>query len=663
MTLAAICLLAVMPLAAAQSLEFSDATGDATVQGVPVPGLDVLGGSVSLDNSSLVFTVNIDDAAAAQRGTLAALVAWEFWVEARYRGDTFHFVIETGLGEVPDPQAGPTDTTTAGIYRVTDDGFFDKLYGGAGDVDGATNTYAAVFPVNEIEARDGFILGPGEPLEFTEVVSYFDEGPGSPHDFSRGNAIMPQQVLMGGDHAEFPPNSYLTLPGSTTELTLSTPRPIRFSNGEATTYHWPISITNPLASAVEVELDADADDDLDLRLPAGLRLDAGESRIVSVYATAPFQHRHGGQRDVLFTARTGAIQASLPLAIHYLDVPQPAGHHPNVYLHALNAGAGSAAVVWIDTLSEPIQGSDANMLLGAMSCRKDDTDIQLSNGLFAPLDPVRQIGIDANVDQAAHFTGRLVVPGVMPSGQLIMKLLTYDPVAGDGPGSLSPSEENIVSFPVPLTRAGALDVEIDLPIPAELDYLLPTDPRNLALALVFCGDAVAGPSLPRDDVQPYFEHGAFMTLPFNEYHDVIELDSGTGPRLTVENPRPSAPPGSTVTWSIALEGPGTYSMHLFGVDHNQAKLLNSQASAGDKIFVSLDVPEDAQDGDILEVVLSAEDASDATVSAAIRLAVLVDQDAEAQAMVSESTNPTPGPQLGLLLLGLLAVGMASKKRQ
>ena len=627
-----------------QAVDFTDEAGDSNVQGAPVPGLDLRGGSVLLDSHNLTLSIQIDDVAAAQRGTLSPLAAWEFWLEARYRGETFHFVVDTALGEVPDPQAGPVDTTTAGIYRQGPDEAYVKLHAGVGDADAATNTYSASFPADRIEASDGFVLGPGELLELVAVVAYFDEGPGSPHDFPRGNAIIPQQVLQGGDRADLPPNSYLMLPGTATGLALSTPRPVRFSNGEATTYHWPVSLSNQLDRPLDVAIDVATSDDLDVRAPAGVRLAAGESRTVAVYATVPFQHQHGGQRDLTFTATASGVQATLPLAIHYLEVPQPAGHHPRTFIHATNSGGGSSGSVWMDTLQEPLRPVDAQMHLRPMSCRTGgDTDVQPSAGLWAPLDPVRQLGLDADLEQPARFTGRLVIPGVQPSGQLLMKLMTYDPVTeARGPGFLATDDPGTVASPVQLTADGAIELELDLPVPAELDYLAPTDPRNVALVLVLCGDSASTAVLPMDGVVPYLEHGASLAWPLAEYHDAIELDSTTGPRLSVAEARRAAPPASTVTWSVAVEGPAAaYGLSVFGVHADGVSLSATEVPAGGEVRVSLAVPAEARDGDVLEFVLGAQDRADPLAASALRLSVVVDPAAPAQASASPEANAAP----------------------
>lgn len=67
--------------------------------------------------------------------------------------------------------------------------------------------------------------------------------------------------------------------------------------------------------------------------PTSLTVAPGESLAFSVAAEVPFRHIHGGQD--LWTLRVDGVAgwAEIDTGISYLAVPQPAGHHPELYFY------------------------------------------------------------------------------------------------------------------------------------------------------------------------------------------------------------------------------------------------------------------------------------------------------------------------------------------
>ena len=643
---------------AAQTVQLTDVSGDATVKGAPVPGLDILDATVTIDGTNLTFALHTDDVDTVQRVKLAApLAAWEFWLEARYRGDTFHFVIDTALGAFPDPEAPGTyaDTTTAALYRL-DDGAWVKLHQGFGQADPTNDIWSATYPLATMAAKDGFVPGPGEPIEFLEVVAYFDEGAGSSHEYPREGANIPQQNLAGGDQATFPVNSVLALAGaSSSALTLATPMPVRFSNGEATTYHWPVSVTNTRTGAMDVVLEATAPPEVELRLPEVVHLDAGQARIVDVYATVPFSHQHGGQRIIEVIATTGPDQATIPLTVQYLEVPQPAGHHPTLFLHADNAGGGDSGMTWLDTLEEPVRYFDAQMNLGPQICKDGDTG-QNTVGFYMPLDPALLIGIDGRLGEAAKFTGTFDFPAPVRGGFLAAHLKVYDTLHPDEWLNI---DDATARHPLTMGASGSIDVELDLALPPELDLLAPGAGKNFALHFALCGDGTADlAAVPNKDLIPKLAHGARIEMPLDEYHDVLPLAVGNGPTLSVQDAKLRAPQGSTVQWLVHVDGSKSYDVDLFGVSKGLASITQS----GDDVTVNLAVPHDARDGDVLEVVVSVTERGDDLLSAATRLVVTVDPTAPAPATLGgPGSKDTPAP--GMLIVAVLAIALLCKRKR
>lgn len=659
-----------LPVTAAQPVTFEDPAGDATIRGtVPMQGLDLLGGEISLAGGNLTVLLRLDNAAFMQDAAAPSVFGgWEYWVELAYRADVFHIVMEPGLGAFPDDSNPGTtiDTSVAHLYRRDEARSppWLKLYEGSASIDREASTIAADLALDSLVAVDGFHPGPGEPVQVMSAASFFDEGLGSPHDFPRDGAIIPLGTLSGGDSAALPADAFVALPiQGTLGLSLSTPQPVRFSNGEATTYHWPISVTNRLDERIEAVVSVEGSDDLTLRSPELLLLEAGEERVMDVFATAPFQHDHGGQRSLTVTVTAGGQSSAMDLTIQYLDVAQPAGHHPTVFLHTKNIGGGSYGSVWMDTLPETDRPHDARMELRPTACLEDG-EPRDGQGLFHALEPGLLIGVDARMDETAHLTGSMEVPA-FGGGVLAARLVVYDPVSYNPDRQVI--DELAVQVPVgPIAQATTIPLDLDLPLPPELDLLPPTSGLNLALQVGLCAEQTLGTvAVPHEALTPFIPHGASLTLPLDEYHDVLPVEADHGVVLTVAEPRRRGAPGTTILWEVTVQGDASgYDAELFGVAAADAVLHARHPGAGEVIPVSLVVP-DARDGDVLELILAVSAVDDPTRSAVLRLTAIVDSshegDDQARLAGLEDGRATPFAVPGLLVLALLAAAMARRR--
>lgn len=628
---------------------------------------------MTIADSTLLVRLEIGDGAMAQRSSPAlVLAAWEYWVEAEYRGDRFDLVIDPNLGSIPEDPTNPTqgtDTTTSAIYRAVPgrNPPWEVIYMGSGNTWPDNNTLAADFPLDALEAVDGFVPGPGEPIRFLRAVAFFDEGPGSPHEYPREGAMVPLGNLAGGDEASFPADAVLALPvQGTANLALSTPLATRFSNGQATTYHWPVAVRNLDTAATEGAISVTGADDLQVDAPEFITLQGGEEKVIDVFATAPFQHDHGGSRELRVSIDGSAGSASLGLTIHYLDVPQPAGHHNTLYLHAKNPGGGSSGAAWLDTVDEPERPFDPAMELGPMTCDpRTPTDTQDSaSGTFYELDPTLLIGIDSRIEETARLRGTLNIP-VTDGGLLAMKLVAYDPLTFRD-GVLQFDDDAVTQEVAASAQAQTIDIDVELPIPPPLDYMPPGNGTNLGLFVVFCNDQAVSPtSLPADATTATLAHGASLSLPLNEFHDRIPVIPSAGIRLTTPDATRKAAPGADLLWNVVLGADrGTYDARLIGPAIAHAQILtDGPVKPGNSIPVHMQVPDDARALDSLEVVLIATDRDDSTRTGAIRLVASVDpasdaDDGQAIAGLGDGKD-TPAPSA---LLGLLAVALALVRR-
>lgn len=663
--------LAIGPVAAQESVSTTDIAGDAKIAGsAPAAFLDIIAATATLSAGNLSVSIALADADQAEAVAPASYVtgSHEYWAAIRYRDETFHAVIYPDLGQVPvNPVAPSGDRTTASLFRElpTATPPWERIMAGTARFDRTLGGFAAEFPLSELKDTEGFLPGPGETIWIDSITSYADEGPGTVHEAPRGGRI-PGPFASGQDEALFAPGTRLVIPGLTTGgIALSTPFPIRFSNGEATTFHWPLSLTNNVDEGLQATITVQSDGQTEVRVPDLVSLPEGGSKTVDVFATVPFVHEHGGQRRLTLSVRAGPHEAQMNLEIRYLEIPQPAGHHPLLALHKLNGEGPQPRAGWMDTVLETEETHSDDMEFDLGFCRAAGSPRTEAPVAVFPLNPPLLIGISARPDETAQLAGTLDFQFPQRPSHLMALMIVYDPVNSDillaGDIGL---DERTVSLPIPLTpQPGSLPFVLDVPLPVELQRLAPGSGLNLALGVAVCPDAsvqgVPDPSAAQviADQAPTLRHGATLLMPLNEFHDTIPIAALNGPILATNQAEMRIVPGGTALWEVEVAGNSShYDLEIFGTAAADAVLHASSVKAGGTVAVSLTLPLDARPGDVFEVILSAHAREERDAASAIRLTATVDptggDNATEVAKLSSPPKSSPAPSLGIAFLAL-----------
>lgn len=680
------------------SLATDDDAGD-TSGPLPAEGaghLDIVHAEAAANERGLDFLVTV----ASLQADAPDQFGWELWLAFEYRGSRFDAVL------VPtSTTADPPDEVdrilfgdlAADLWRMDD---ATQLGDFPSAVDIAARTFNGTVPWDLVLALDGTAASPGEPVRIVEAGSAWTPlllgTPHNPFPASGTGA----EAFVTGDRAAFPDGSFLGVPGAIGDLSLATPLPTRFSNGEATTMHWPIEVANHGTRDLDVRLDLSAAG-AEARAPPGVRLAGGQSKVVNVYVTLPFAHEHGTQRTFLLTADSGAgDRATLRLGVDYPAIAQPAGHHPDLYLHAsVQTLAGTLPVFgsqWMNTATEDDR-ANADEVGGNQGVCPDATPQPLGGSLewgtlwVFGLDPGLRMGLDGRPGDLASLDVELVGAAAMPPGRLHGRLLLDSQRGDDGDFSLFETNATtqataaVPATPGPTRQA----VKLDLPMPPELDLVPPSRAENLLLALLFCLDApppggfavsTAASLATFVDAQPYsLASGGQLRLPLEEYHDAVDLAGASqGLALTVADPVRRAAPGATLLWQPALDvaeasapAGAQLSVRLFGNAAPQARLLGEATvpARDTTLGVVLTVP-DAPTGTVLDLLVDVTDEADPARSAGLRLSVLVDpagtdDDSEKVAGLSATPKESPGPSTAALLagLGVAAAAVAGRRRR
>lgn len=201
-------------------------------------------------------------------------------------------------------------------------------------------SWTVPIPRDVLQDADGATPSPGLRLHGFQVVSTSDLGSTS------AGAVTWTDRMPDGDvpDGEFVPE--LGVPPQVGHLRLSSPYPVRWSNGEETTYVYDVYLNNTRSAPDDVFLSvSDVPPGWDVQLPGtSLRVNDGQRLHLPVILSTPFSHEHGAFESFLVEATSGSDETTIgrvELGIRYAAVPHPTGHHSRVWVHAAEPGGQS----------------------------------------------------------------------------------------------------------------------------------------------------------------------------------------------------------------------------------------------------------------------------------------------------------------------------------
>jgi hypothetical protein len=459
-------------------------------------------------------------------------------------------------------------------------------------------------------------------------------------------------------------------------LRLSSPERVRVSNGGSTTFVYTVTVGNV----------ADAENEYDLslsELPEGwnatvqspVRVPPKGEKSVAILASVPFAHTHGGYDafNLSVSSKTDpAAQGRMRFGVLHTPIPQPAGHHSEIYLHSSGRSESPFTPVF-DTV-DPYGFGTINTLPDHAGDAAFATINYYSDGepgWYLPLSPGLRMGLDFDVERLGALEGTL--DNVRPGDIELRAVLTL----------YTQGDEIVLAESEPLTLTG----EARKPLPFSLT-LTPTEASDYVpyqkeqyLAL-FIRANVAGDVGGGRATEPRIVTDSFkMTLPLEEYHDRLSgvADAAAILDLRAEGPVEKAGrPGTIVTYLFDLTNGGStedsFDMDLAGSDARRAQVVPGGAITlgpreSKRVTVAVSVPSDAAAGEELEVLLFAHGVDDPSKTAIARTKTRVslgdDAVADESAVLTaarEAENETPAPGLALVAAGLVGAALAARRR-
>ncbi len=411
----------------------------------------------------------------------------------------------------------------------------------------------------------------------------------------------------------------------------TSPNPLRSSNGAPTTFLFPLVLSNFQGSQAVLEL-------LATDLPNGweahplanpIILEDRQSVVTSIAVSTTGHHQHGTQQAFeVQVLQAGALQASIEYTVYYTETAQPSGHHPTLYLYTVERSRGNPVSDAGDTVSEEVQGfyyNDAFMTTAIDAA--EDAQVPVTAGAVGtrhgwqiPLTPSLGLGLDFTDDAS-----ELVLPLELTRDGSISQVQLEAVVSvqrADGQLKLASGSLDVGTF------ASSQEVTIPIARLPGVDVVAYQPGQNMVLTVF--ADFVDQPNTGLDlNLMP----GGRITLPLEEYQDVIPEGSLSSLSLSVEPRFQLVNPGSRVNYHMTVSGPAGAVVELDGLGVPEGWRLSFSKNRPTLtegpvlVTVQLEAPIGARDGDGASFFVRASP-SDGSAATAAGIRAEVDSRAE-----------------------------------
>jgi hypothetical protein len=460
--------------------------------------------------------------------------------------------------------------------------------------------------------------------------------------------------------------------------------PLRTSNGEATTFLFEVEVTNGADFFDTVRPNWDGGlDSWTVTFPDGnIRLDPGESRSLPFLVTVPFSHVHGEYYPFTVNFQSQAdpeASGKLELGVRYTSVPQPAGHHPMLYLH------GSYEEGFMNTL-EDVSTSESSETTRTWYCNTGG-----AFGQSIPLQPNLAMGLDFELEEVGlmewHIKSEKDTEGYSVEGALIVSPTQPDR-CDVARGNRHDGTVATIAQTEPMElRSEVTSTFSSVITPTEIGDYVPFNQDNqlwLSIRIIMPDDATSNPECTFGCVAEFFpkwQEGTNMLLPLKEYHDDVDdyFAELSGIDLYAANNTQErfVNPGETIIFRIQATNVGiqqaTFDLEMTGTNTNWATLLGDdqiKLKPGEiqEIAVAVKSPSSSTvvDGELADIVLHATLEDDPGIRTIIRLLAEVDTDEDhpdesAAVLGLDEELQTPTALLAVPA-GLLLAAIAIRRR-
>lgn len=488
-------------------------------------------------------------------------------------------------------QSGPEATPGPDLFRVDAQGETRWLSDMRHEF--AENSYQFFAPREHLWDENGAVLAPGH-----QISEFYASLTGS-RTRAAGILAYPFDELPNE-----PTTAFLKIETGTNQsssLQLTSTYPSRYSNGEDASFVYPFTALNLGSTEEVIRFSWETPDDWTAQISSnGVTVPAGGQYDGFLVANVPFKHNHGSTEKIVLLAENSAgDQGEILFQIRFLGVPQPAGHHNEVFLHSRTPGAdlthsiiGGGPYAYMNTLAEDPESSGDSVRAASNGRPLDELTWTI------PLTPSLLLGLDSPGGEGRFsgvFSSQIPHLDAVLEASLLHQTNAFDTVLAHGtstPLDLMPGE--LASFAVPLEM-----VEITLP---------PQDGAQLVLRLQL---HVTQPTFLTAQEIPLLLPGASFSVPLNEYRDSPEDIPGLLSSTLVAAPFSQdleANARSVLvlkpTVSTNQSDPISVTLHGNGAEHGTVvggPFLEPESPL--EVPVVLEIPETATVGEVFDVLV------------------------------------------------------------
>lgn len=563
-------------------------------------------------------------------------------------------------------------------------------------VDAAAGTMSMSLSRDDLLDRQGASPFPGRTLSGFTVESHLL---GSQEAFiSLGDVIVSHPVDAtdrmpdSGAGKELPFTMGLVQSGHAVLWSLA---PTRGSNGEEATFVFNVSAQNTGTSEdlFEVRL-ANAPAAWNVTVPDRfVRIAPGATVAFPVIVSTPFAHQHGLVQKFTVEMHSTSDQGTVgrvALSIRYHSVPQPAGHHPDLFFHTARYGAANpffpvtdavtsyaGGFTYMNTLESDPQDQKVRVHgyywgTNCGDCLPGNTP-RSQWRWFVYLSPGLEMGLDFDLTR----NGTLSVPiqSKLPLAQAVLggRLMheSYDDSRGEWTSTLVAE----------LAPSAARDLEADtlaefsfeVKPTKEADLIRHAKRPYLTLALNLTS---ARPALFTGAEAPDLAPGGKLNLPLLEYRDPVDpafasvgavrLDaSGQADRVLNA--------GKTALYALEvtshLDHDQAFDLAVGGIRSGWAQVtpaaVTVPAGGTATVHVAVQVPATALKGDLVDLIVTAQAKDTPGLRALARLTGIVDPGQAVEdeaALVPAAASGAPAPAMALVAGALALAALASRRR-
>ncbi len=626
----------------------------------------------------------------------------DFHFRFAYGEQAYRILVETALGNPTNDIFG-RPVTRAWVQQEVAPDSFRNVADAEAEVVFADNQVTVIFDRSAVRDHNNAPLARSRNIEDfrveTRSLGYFTfplRGPAG----EVGELGMPA-VMDWAPMGEAGP-SYTLQTGTEVQrgtLFATTNEPVRWTNGEATTLAYHLSLANVGDKVVDAKVTVRGNDpSWTIAHSERVRAPAQDSINFTILVSIPFVHQHG--KLAMFTAtfddERGNL-ASTELGIYWPRIPQPAGHHDTLWFHGAaldppqppfdTAFAGVDG--WFNPAEPAVDEADQGSPIPAITAGPPGIGAGregLARWLLR-MSPELRMGLDFDLMRSASFTTSIdiPIPAVDPRlevGFFHVKAIPTERFGNQGTayqyhmlGNATARASGVVSGPT--------DFTVTFPIVEEYDLIPFEENTNLALILELRGALVGLPAVrPEATTYTLDPAATLMTLPLFEYHDPVDLSFVTSRSIQLkvgaDGQERAVNPGRSIIYRFDLAYTGdftdSFDLSLTGTNSKWAHIIGDRVvtlKAGETRQLAIEVaaPADAFAGDIADVTLTATSKTNAAVQGGIRTLTMVvtdrdipDEAADARLLGNELTKDQESPGLGvLLLIGMLGI-LARRRR-